>query len=94
MYKSKIYRLFDEKTTLDNFVGFVNYEFEYYGEPTLNENNVKVRPLRKFKTTNGEIVDPNEMNQIVSDIRYHYNEWRKMELNKILKNLELQLVLD
>ena len=54
-----------------------NYEFEYYGEPFFNEYSVKVRPVRKFKTTNGEIADQNEMNQIVNDIRYHYDTWKK-----------------
>ena len=92
MYKSKIYRLFDkkqdfeiQKTVSKTFVGVVDYEFEYYGEPFTNENGVKVKPLRNFKTTNGEIANPNEMSQIVSDIRYHYDNWKKMELNKTLK---------
>ena len=51
--------------------GFTDYEFENYGEPFFNENDVKVHPVRKFKITNGEIADPNEMNQIIDDIRYH-----------------------
>ena len=63
----------------------MEYEFEYYGEPYTNKNGVKVRPARNYKTTNTEIADPNEMLEIVSDIRYHYDNWRKMEFNKTLK---------
>ena len=62
-----------------------NYEIEYYGEPFYNENDVRVRPVRKFKTTDGVKADPNESNQIVDDIRHHYDNWEKIELDRILK---------
>ena len=74
-----------QKTASDSFVGVVKYEFEYYGKPYTNENGVKVRPARNFKTTYGEIADPNEMNIIVDDIRYHYDNWKSQEFNKIIK---------
>ena len=50
-----------------------------------NENDVRVRPVRKFKATDGVIADPKESNQIVDDIRYHYDNWKKLELDRILK---------
>ena len=56
-----------------------------YGEPFYDENDVRVRPVRRFKTTNGVIADPNESNQIVDDIRYRYDYWKKIELDRILK---------
>lgn len=71
--------------------GFTDYEFENYGEPFFNENDVKVHPVRKFKITNGEIADRNEMNQIIDDITYHYDNWEKKELNKILRNAGIEM---
>ena len=62
-----------------------NYEIEYYGEPFFNENDVRVRPIRRFKTTDGEIGDLNKSEQIVRDIRYHYFNWKKLELDRMLK---------
>lgn len=61
-----------------------NYEV-YYGEPYNNENGIKVRPAREIKTTNGVIENNDELNQIFDDMRYHYDKWRKIELDRILK---------
>ena len=36
-----------------------NVEIEYYGEPFFNENDVRVRLVIRFKTTDGVIADPN-----------------------------------
>ena len=38
-----------------------NYKLSFYGEPILNENNIRVRPVREFKTVDGVIQDPNEL---------------------------------
>ena len=46
---------------------------------------MRVCPVRRFKTTDGAIADPNESEQMVRDIRYHYDNWKKIELDKILK---------
>ena len=54
-----------EKTLSENVT---NYEIEYYGEPFYHKNYVKVRLIRRFKTTDGVMADPNELNQIVDDI--------------------------
>ena len=62
-----------------------NYEIEYYGEPFYNENDVRARPVRRFKTTDEVISDPNESDEIVRDIRYHYDNWKKLKLDRILK---------
>ena len=59
-----------------------NCEISYYGEPILNENDIRVRPVREFKTVDGVIQDPVELNQCISDIRYHYDRWRKLELDQ------------
>ena len=62
-----------------------NKEISYYGEPILNDNDIRHRPFREFKTVDGVIQDPDELNQCISDIRYHYDRWRKLELDKILE---------
>ena len=80
----KTFSVYDVKT---------NYEIEYYGEPFYNENDVRVRPVRRFKTTDGVIADPNESNQIVDDIRYHYDNWKKIELDRILKRSGIATVI-
>ena len=63
----------------------MEYEFEYYGKPYANENGVKVRPNRNYKTTYGKIADPNEMLEITDDIRYNYDNWKSIEFNKTIK---------
>ena len=62
-----------------------NYEGSYYGELYVNENGVKVRPVRNLKTINGMIENNEEFRQHINDIRYNYDNWRKLERNKILK---------
>ena len=66
-----------------------NYEISYYGEPIMNKNYVLVRPVRDFKTVGGYIQDPDELNQCIKDMRYHYDRWRTLELDKILKQSRL-----
>ena len=75
---------FEIRKTLSGSGLVTNYEVSYYGEPYFNENDVKVRPYRKFKT-NDVIADQDEFNQIRDDIRYHYDNWRKLERDKVLK---------
>ena len=61
-------RDFTIKKTIRASKNVSNFEIEYYGEPYINENGIRVRPPRNFKTTDGVICDPNESNQIVNDI--------------------------
>ena len=76
---------FEIRKTLNGSGSVTNYEVSYYGEPYFNENDVKVRPYRKFKTNDNVIADQDEFNQIRDDMRYHYDNCRKLDRNKILR---------
>ena len=76
---------FQIRKTLSSSGSVTNYEGSYYGEPCVNENGVKVRPVTNFKTINGVIENNGEFRQDINDIRYNYDNWRELERNKILK---------
>ena len=54
---------FQIRKTLSRSGLVTNYEGSYYGEPYVNENGVKVRPVRNFKTINGVIENNGEFRQ-------------------------------
>ena len=76
---------FEIEKTLSVSLVLTNYKVSYYGAPFVNDEGIRIRPVRNFKTTNGVISEPEDLNQIIDDIRYHYDNWRKIELDKILK---------
>ena len=67
---------FKIRKTLSGSGLVTNYESSYYGEPYVNENGVKVRPVRNFKTIDGVIENNEEFRQHINDIRYNYDNWR------------------
>lgn len=40
---------------------------------------MRIVPLREFCTTDGEIADPNEINTIINDLKYDYDEFKRIE---------------
>ena len=73
---------FTIKKTLSISGVLTNYEGSYYGESYVNENGVKVRLVRNFKTIDGVIENNEEFRQHINDIRYNYDNWKKLERNK------------
>ena len=76
---------FEIKKTLRGSGLVTNHEGSYYGEPYVNENGVKDGPVRNFKTINGVIENNEEIGQHINNVLYNYDNWRKLERNKILK---------
>ena len=70
---------------INNDNSILDYRVEYYGEPYIYGDGERVPPHKVFRTENVEINNDDIINEIVKDIRYHYDTWRKIELNKILK---------
>ena len=60
-----------------------NYEVSYKSEEE-EDGNIKWFVTKTYKTDNGQISD-DDFNNCRFDIRSYYDEWRKAELNKILK---------
>ena len=74
-------------TSISNPLG--DYEGSFYGEPYYNEDGIKTWPPREFKSNNNVIQDPKEYEQLYNDIRYHLDEWNRIERDKLLKRGEI-----